>query len=73
MHPPRGGWRIGGEIDVDRAGWAFAVMPSGAERYSSTLRGIGSEVNTTSQPAATSATEVPAVAPRSVQALIAAS
>src|SRR4029077_3670653 len=47
-------------------------MPSAPSATSSTLRGIGSEVNTTSHPAATCATEVPAVAPRSVQALIAA-
>src|SRR5690242_8136030 len=39
---------------------------------SSTFRGIGSEVNTTSQSAATCAADVPAVAPRSVHALIAA-
>src|SRR5262245_47891373 len=51
---------------------ARAAMPSGPSATSSTLRGIGSEVNTTSQSAATCATEVPAVAPRSVQALIAA-
>src|SRR4051812_153243 len=47
-------------------------MPSGPSATSSTLRGIGSEVNTTSQSAATCATEVPAAAPRSVHALIAA-
>ena len=53
-------------------GLALSAMPPAPKATSSTLRGIGSEVNTTSQVDATWATEVPAVAPRSVQALIAA-
>src|SRR5690349_21540271 len=47
-------------------------MPPEPRATSSTFRGIGNEVSTTSQVAATWATDVPAVAPRSVQALIAA-
>src|SRR6478752_849902 len=39
---------------------------------SSTLRGIGSEVNTTSHTEATAATEAPAVAPSAVHAAVAA-
>src|SRR5580704_1864437 len=47
-------------------------MPLGPSATSSTLRGIGNEVSTTSQVDAICATDVPAVAPRSVQALMAA-
>ena len=53
-------------------GFACAVMPSGPSATSSTMRGIGNEVMTTSQLFATSATDPPVDAPRSVQRLTAA-
>ena len=61
---------------VDRSiyvvpGLAFAAMPCGPSATSSTMRGSGNEVITTSHPAATSATDLPAVAPSSVHAFTA--
>src|SRR6202023_518414 len=50
----------------------FARMPSSPRVTASTSLGIGSDVITTSAPLVTSATDLAAVAPRSVQVLSAA-
>ena len=52
-------------------GLALAAIPAGPRVTSSTIFGSGSEVITTSQLFATSATDPPAEAPKSVQAFTA--